>query len=157
MPSPELILRRTNEELYDDFTELSMFATVFIGQYHPERRKLLYANAGHSPVIYCPLNGKARLLQADGTPVGIMPISLSEDHSLDFAPGDVLVVATDGFSEARNPEGKEFGYDEFTALVQTLVDLPAYSLAQRLHQIVEQFSNGEPQSDDQTLVVLKGV
>ncbi|MBE2220077.1 MAG: SpoIIE family protein phosphatase [Anaerolineae bacterium] len=157
MPSPELILRRTNEELYDDFTELSMFATVFVGQYHPEKRQLLYANAGHSPVIYCPMNGKARLLQADGMPVGIMPISLSEDHSLNFGPGDLLVVATDGFSEARNRDGKEFGYDELTALVQTLVDLPAYSLAKRLHQIVEQFSGGEPQSDDQTLVVLKGV
>jgi sigma-B regulation protein RsbU (phosphoserine phosphatase) len=157
IPSPQLILSRTNEELYDDFTELSMFATVFIGQYNPESRQLLYANAGHSPVIYCPKGGKARLLQADGTPVGIMPISLSEDHSLDFMPGDILVVATDGFSEARNSDGKEFGYDELTALVQTLVDLPAYALAKRLHQIVEDFCGGEPQSDDQTLVVLKGV
>lgn len=157
LPSPQVILSRTNEELYNDFTELSMFATVFIGQYDPKSRQLLYANAGHSPVIYCPAGGKARLLQADGTPVGVMPISLSEDHVLDFSPGDVLVVATDGFSEARNTAGKEFGYDELTALVQTLVNLPAYELAVRLHRIVEEFTNGEPQSDDQTLVVLKGV
>lgn len=157
LPSPQLILSRTNEELYNDFTELSMFATVFIGQYDPKSRQLMYANAGHSPVIYCPAGGKARLLQADGTPVGVMPISLSEDHVLDFLPGDVLVVATDGFSEARNAAGQEFGYAELTALVQTLAKLPAYELAVRLKQIVEEFTNGEPQSDDQTLVVLKGV
>lgn len=157
LPSPQLILSRTNEELYNDFTELSMFATVFIGQYDPESRELMYANAGHSPVIYCPAGGEATLLQADGTPVGVLPTSLSEDHKLDFAPGDVLVVATDGFSEARNSEGYEFGYDELTAVVQSLVGLSAREFAEELHQIVAEFSNGEPQSDDQTLVVLKGI
>ena len=156
-PSPQLILSRTNEELYDDFTELSMFATVFVGQYDPETRRLLYANAGHSPVIYCPAGGKARLLQADGTPVGVLPTSLAEDHCLTFAEGDVLIVATDGFSEARNVHGGEFGYDEFTELVQSLVGLPARALAEKLYQIIEEFAEGEPQADDQTLVVLKGV
>ena len=136
LPSSQVILSRTNEELYDDFTELSMFATVFVGQYDPVSRQLLYANAGHSPVIYCPAGGKARLLQADGTPVGVLPTSLSEDQYLNFSPGDVLVVATDGFSEARNADGKEFGYDELTALVQSLVNLPARILAEKLHQIV---------------------
>lgn len=157
LPSPQVILSRTNEELYDDFTELSMFATVFVGQYDAASRELIYANAGHSPVIYCPVGGGAHLLQADGTPVGVLPSSLSEDQCLSFSAGDVLVVATDGFSEARNPEGKEFGYDELTALVQSLVDLPARELAESLYKIIEAFSDGEPQSDDQTLVVLKGV
>jgi sigma-B regulation protein RsbU (phosphoserine phosphatase) len=157
LPSPQVILSRTNEELYDDFTELSMFATVFVGQYDPVTRQLLYANAGHSPVIYCPAGGAARLLQADGTPVGVLPMSLSEDHCLTFSDGDVLVVATDGFSEARNVAGEEFGYDEFTDLVQSLVGLPARAFAEKLYQIVEEFADGESQSDDQTLVVLKGV
>lgn len=157
LPSPQLILSRTNEELYDDFTELSMFATVFVGQYDSSSRELIYANAGHSPVIYCPKGGAARLLQADGTPVGVLPTSLSEDQCLSFSAGDVLVVATDGFSEARNPEGKEFGYDELISLVQSLVDLPAQALAEKLYQTIEAFSQSEPQSDDQTLVVLKGV
>lgn len=157
LPSPQLILSRTNEELYNDFTELSMFATVFVGQYDPATRRLLYANAGHSPVIYCPAGGEARLLQADGTPVGVLPTSLSADHFLTFAADDILVVATDGFSEARNVTGDEFGYDKFTDLVQSLVGLSARALAEKLYQITEEFADGEPQADDQTLVVLKGV
>ncbi|MFO7683345.1 MAG: SpoIIE family protein phosphatase [Chloroflexota bacterium] len=155
--TPQVILSLTNEELYDDFTQLSMFATVFVGQYDPQKRQLIYANAGHSPVIYCPVEGEARLLQADGTPIGVLPTSLSQDQFLTFLPGDVLVVATDGFSEARNTQGKEFGYDELVTLVQSLVHLPGPDIARKLREVVTEFSAGEQQADDQTLVVLKGV
>jgi phosphoserine phosphatase RsbU/P len=155
--TPQVILSLTNEELYDDFTQLSMFATVFVGQYDPQKRQLIYANAGHSPVIYCPVEGEARLLQADGTPIGVLPTSLSQDQFLTFLPGDVLVVATDGFSEARNTQGKEFGYDELVTLVQSLVHLPGPDIARKLREVVAEFSAGEQQADDQTLVVLKGV
>ena len=103
-PTPEHVVGRSNKELYDDFTEVNMFATVFVGQYQPLNREMLYANAGHSPVIYCPAGGKARLLKADGTAVGILPTSLSENQRLIFRPGDVLVVATDGLNEAHNEQ-----------------------------------------------------
>jgi len=157
LPTPQMILSLTNEELYDDFTQLSMFATVFVGQYNPQSRQLKYANAGHSPVIFCPAGGEARLLRADSTPVGVLPISLAEDQCLTFSPGDLLVVATDGFSEARNARGEEYGYDELVDLVQSLVDLPGQRIAEQMRVAVLTFSDGEPQSDDQTLVVLKGV
>ena len=157
MPTPQDVMGRSNQELYEDFTKLSMFATVFVGQYDSANRQLLYANAGHSPVIYCPAGGEARLLQADGTPMGILPTSLSKDQWIDFQPGDVLVVATDGFSEARSTQDKEFGYDRFISLVQSLADKPARAIAEGLYRTVSNFTNGMSQADDQTLVVLKGV
>ncbi len=157
MPTPQVVMGRSNQELYEDFTKLSMFATVFVGQYDPVNRRLLYANAGHSPVIYCPAGGEAQLLRADGTPMGILPTSLSKDQWIDFQPGDVLVVATDGFSEARNAQDKEFGYDHLTSLVQSLANQPARAIAENIYKTVSSFSNGISQSDDQTLVVLKGV
>jgi len=157
MPSPQVVMGRSNQELYEDFTKLSMFATVFVGQYDSVNRQLLYANAGHSPVIYCPAGGEARLLRADGTPMGILPTSLSKDQWIDFQPGDVLVVATDGFSEARNAQDKEFGYDRLTLLVQSLAHKPARVIAENIYKTVSDFSNGMSQADDQTLVVLKGV
>ncbi|MCA9875242.1 MAG: SpoIIE family protein phosphatase [Anaerolineales bacterium] len=157
IPTPQVVMGRSNQELYEDFTKLSMFATVFVGQYDPVNRRLLYANAGHSPVIYCPEGGDARLLRADGTPMGILPTSLSKDQWIDFQPGDVLVVATDGFSEARNAQDKEFGYDSLTLLVQSLAHKPARAIAEGIYRTVSRFSNGMSQADDQTLVVLKGV
>lgn len=156
-PTPEVVMGLSNEELYHDFTEVSMFATVFVGQYEPDSRELLYANAGHSPVVYCPAGGGARLLRADGTAMGILPKSLSADQRLQIEPGDVLVVGTDGLSEAHNAHDEMFGYDRLLEVVESLAARPAQAIADGLYRTVNNFSAGQPQDDDQTLVVLKGV
>ncbi|MCB9420706.1 MAG: PP2C family protein-serine/threonine phosphatase [Ardenticatenaceae bacterium] len=156
-PTPEIVVGRSNEELYDDFTDVNMFATVFVGQYNSAKRELLYANAGHSPVIFCPSGGKAQLLEADGTPVGILPTSLSRDQKLILQPGDLLVVATDGLSEAHNTKDEMFGYERLLHLTQSLAEKPAREIGQVLSHTIQEFSSGKQQDDDQTLIVLKGV
>jgi len=155
--NPRMLLSRINEDLYDDFTELGMFATTFVGCYDPTIHKLTYANAGHSPVIYCPRGGPALLLEADGPAVGILSFNLSENISIDFLPGDILVVATDGFSEASNAQGELFGYDRLLHSVEQFSSLSAEQIAMRMFHHILQFSEGQDQSDDQTIVVLKGV
>lgn len=157
MPSPANIVSRSNSELFDDFTRVSMFATVFVGQFDPLDRSLHFANAGHSPVIYCPADGKAELLRADGTALGILPTSMSQDHTLRLNPGDLLVVATDGLNEARNAQDERFGYDRLLELTESLADRPARQIADALNGTVREFSNGISQEDDQTLVVLKSL
>jgi len=154
-PTPGDIVSEVNKELYDDFTDVSMFATVFVGQYN--HRHLIYANAGHSPVIYRPMRGKARLLEADGTALGVLPTSFSQDHELNFQPGDLLVVGTDGLNETQNDQREMFGCDRLLDLVNTISDLPAQEIGQALYQAVTTFSTGEPQFDDQTLMVIKGM
>jgi sigma-B regulation protein RsbU (phosphoserine phosphatase) len=155
--SPADILGSVNDDMYDDFSEVSMFATVFVGQYASHENLLYYANAGHSPVIYCPAGGEAVLLQADGTALGVLPLNLCENHALYFYPGDVLVAATDGFSEARNLAGELFGYDRLLRLVESLATQSAQSIANTLFQTMLDYSAGHGQDDDQTLVVIKGV
>ena len=88
-PSPVDILGSVNDEMYDDFTEIGMFATVFVGQYDHAEKILYYANAGHSPVIFCPAGGEATLLEADGAPLGVLPNSTCENQAIYFNPGDV--------------------------------------------------------------------
>lgn len=156
-PTPEGIMSRVNEDLYDDFTEVSMFATAFIGQYSQARHELTYANAGHSPVIFCPAEGRARLLEADGTAIGVLPVSLCEKQSLSFRAGDVLIVASDGFSEARNASGEMFGYDRLLRLAEDVRRQSAQEIRDGFFQAVERFGAGQPQDDDQTLIVVKGV
>jgi sigma-B regulation protein RsbU (phosphoserine phosphatase) len=157
VPTPEIVVGRSNEELYDDFTDVNMFATVFVGQYDPENRRLIYANAGHSPVIFCPAGGGAHLLEADGTPVGILPTSLSENQSLTFAPGDVLIVATDGLSEAHNSRDEMFGYERLLHLTESLAHKPAKAIVDGMSHSIQDFSTGKQQDDDQTLIVIKAV
>ncbi|MCB0168963.1 MAG: PP2C family protein-serine/threonine phosphatase [Anaerolineae bacterium] len=156
-PQPEFVLTYSNEVMYDDFTEVAMFATVFVGRYDPKRQELSYANAGHSPVIYRPAGGPAEILQADGPAMGVLPNSLSEDFTIPFGPDDLLVVATDGFSEARNLEGEMFGYSRLIKQVELLADHSAQFIVDELFSLIRQFSAGQVQDDDQTLLVIKGV
>jgi sigma-B regulation protein RsbU (phosphoserine phosphatase) len=155
-PNPLAVLQRTNDNLYDDFTRLGTFATAFVGQIDSRAGKLHFANAGHAPVIFCPAGGGAQLLEADSPPIGVLPMTLAENHSLDFGPGDVLVLATDGFNEASNAAGELFGYARLLELVEELHGESAQVIAYGLLAAVESFSAGHPQDDDQTLVVLKG-
>lgn len=156
-PTPARILAQMNAFLYDDFTEVSMFATVFVGRYEPTTRTLHYANAGHAPVIYCPVGSTARLLEADGTALGVLPDSFAGDHRLHLAPGDVLLVATDGLNEARDADGALFGYDRLRALVERLAGESAETIAHQLLAAVHAHSGGAAQDDDETLLVIKGV
>jgi sigma-B regulation protein RsbU (phosphoserine phosphatase) len=156
-PTPADVLGALNDDLYDDFTEVGMFATVFIGQYDHREGLMYYANAGHSPVIYCPVAGSAHLLEADGTAIGVLPTSLCENQVISFGPGDILVVATDGFSEERDPYNQMFGYERLLSLVELLAEEPAARIASGLYEALNQFGAGRPRDDDQTLIVVKGV
>ncbi len=73
-------MARVNTDMYDDFTEVGMLATLFIGEYNRTQKAISYANAGHSPVLFCPAGGPARLLEADGPAMGVLPASLSENQ-----------------------------------------------------------------------------
>ncbi len=157
VPPPETVLTYTTEVMYDDFTEVEMFVTMLIGQYNPETKRLLYANAGHSPVVYCPAGGSAQLLEADGPVMGTLPKNMSQEFSLDLKPDDLFIVATDGFSEANNVAGEMFGYNEFLSLVESVADNSAEEILQILYQTMDDFSGEASQADDQTLVVVKGV
>jgi phosphoserine phosphatase RsbU/P len=155
--SPALILQGMNMELYDDLSRLDSFATVFLGQYYPRSREILYANAGHSPAIYCPREGKARMLAAGGTPLGIQLNRDWDEEKFRLNPGDTLVVGTDGLAEASELNQLDrFGYQRMLDLVEALSNCSAVETMRAIEEAVRVFSSGTQQEDDQTLVVLKG-
>lgn len=154
---PVDIMQVANQSIYEDFTDLIMFVTAFVGHYHEGNQLLTYANAGHSPVIYCRNNQEPVLLEADGTAIGVLPDNLCENQTLAFEMGDVLVVATDGFAEAFDAEGEMYGYDRLLQLVKSLGHLAAQEIADKLFSTINEFASGVDQNDDQTLIVLKRV
>jgi sigma-B regulation protein RsbU (phosphoserine phosphatase) len=155
-PLPEQVMSQVNEDLYDDFTDVEMFATAVIGRYMPESAQLIYANAGHAPMILRPQNGQARMFEADGPALGMLPMNLSQNQTIPFGPGDLLVIGTDGFSEARNPSGDMFGYERLLQLTDELAHLPADEITTIFFDRIAHFSGGRPQDDDQTLMIIKG-
>jgi sigma-B regulation protein RsbU (phosphoserine phosphatase) len=84
-------------------------------------------------------------------------VSTCENQAIAFGPGDVLVVATDGFSEARNQEGEMFGYERLLRLIEATAHEGAGMIGIELFDAIAQFSAGHAQDDDQTLFVVKGV
>ncbi|MFQ3664371.1 MAG: SpoIIE family protein phosphatase [Chloroflexaceae bacterium] len=155
-PTPEAVMRQSNEDLYNDFTRVGVFATAFVGQYEAERRRLVYANAGHAPVLYRPVDGEVVLLRAESTALGVLPDAQCHNQWLRLAPGDLLVVATDGFSDVRGADDATFGIERLLELVDRLHHLGPQALALALFEAVDRFGQGQEQEDDQTIVVIKG-
>lgn len=155
--SPQAILDRTNEALYDDFTEVGMFATVFVGSWNPHTEQLSYANAGHVPVIHRPVGGSAYLMEVTGTALSVLPENTAVDATIPFGEGDLLIAASDGLNEASNQSGEMFNYDRLISLVDRLADKPAAEIVHNLYAVVSEFSQGLAQEDDQTIFVIKGI
>jgi phosphoserine phosphatase RsbU/P len=153
---PAAVVERANADLYDDLDRVNTFVTAFTGYYDPTRRHVSFASAGHSPVIYCAKGESPRMLAATSLPLGVLPWNSSTEDSVRLAPGDVLVVGTDGFSEATDRAGGFFGYERLLTLVQSLAPQSAKAIADEIFAAVTEFGDGSPQDDDQTLLVVKG-
>jgi sigma-B regulation protein RsbU (phosphoserine phosphatase) len=156
--SPAAVLRRANSDLYADFSQLGYFATVFAARFDSIASRVTVANAGHSPVIYRPAGGPARMLYADGMPLGILPEWEGTDCELHLGPNDLLIAATDGFSEAMDGAGSQlFGLERLLALTDELADRDAAMVGAELFRATDVFSGAGSVSDDRTLLVLRGV
>lgn len=157
-PTPAQVLGRVTDDLYDDLTNAATFTTVFAGLYRAGADQLTYANAGHSPVVFLPAEGPARLLEADAPPLGVLEENLCLDHVLPMRPCDVLVVASDGLNEARNEAGDLFGIPALIAAVEGCAGaVSAQDILSRVMGAVRAFSGRAEQADDQTLLVLRRV
>jgi sigma-B regulation protein RsbU (phosphoserine phosphatase) len=153
---PSDVLERANVELHTHLSQIDAFVTAFAGFYDGGGRRLAFASAGHSPVLYRARGGRTRLLRATGLPLGILLGPAPTAGVVRLGPGDLLVVATDGFSEATSPAGELFGYERLQSLVESIAAEPAAEVADHLFTAVTEFGAGRPQGDDQTLLVMKG-
>ncbi len=157
---PGDLLTYVNEDLYNTLAATQRFVTTFVGWYDQPSRELTYANAGHGLVLHCPREEPARLISAEDLPLGIFSDTVYSNRTLKLAPGDLLVIATDGLSEASSPSGELFGYERLTQVVERVAARSAEEIGCALLNSVHRFhadSSGQmlPQEDDQTLLVIK--
>src|SRR5271167_4759070 len=153
------LITRVNAMLYDASTE-DRYATLFYAQYDPTTRRLSYVNAGHCPPILLRISaGDAftieRLDKAGGTVVGLIPECSYEQAGATLSPGDLLVIYTDGFSEAMNPQLEEWGEERLIEAIKACKGLSAKETITRIIQSADAYAAGAPQSDDMTLVILR--
>jgi phosphoserine phosphatase RsbU/P len=134
-------------------TAADKFITLFYGLIDAPTRKLVYTNAGHNSPILLRRDGSLVRLPEGGVALGIFPEWRYEAGEVHLAPGDRLVLFTDGVTEAMSPQGEEFGEERLLALMTADLKLGAVQLQDKILQAVAKFSAGDLY-DDATLIVM---
>ena len=164
-------------------TDSSKFATLFYGVYDDTNRSLTYVNAGHNPpIVFRKQNGNRFAgngdtegkpgamnyflnntsydivrMEAGGTVVGAFPNAIYKPQTLQLNTGDVLVLFTDGLSDARNFIHEQYGEERLASFVAANLHHPYTKLHELILDDVNQFTGDGIQFDDMTLVVAKVV
>ena len=149
---PAATLARINEVLIRRATG-SRFVTMFLAALTPDGR-LTYCNAGHNPPFLVG-NGSVRRLTTGGLICGLFPHAVYEEETVAMNPGDLLVIFSDGVSEALDTAGEEFGDARIEAAVTSGARGNASEVLDRLLCTVRDFSAGTMQGDDMTAVVVR--
>lgn len=144
---------RVNEDTYRD-TLVGEFATLVFGALSNDGRSFTYTNAGHQPPLL--LRGDEFLELAEGgTIVGVMPGAGFDEATVAFEPGDILVLFTDGVTEAMDFQGRIYGMDHLLPSIRKHRDLDAQQLALQIMWDVRRYVGLADQSDDITIVTVK--
>jgi sigma-B regulation protein RsbU (phosphoserine phosphatase) len=146
-------IRGANDLIAED-DRSSMFVTLFYGVLDPRGRTLTYVNAGHNPPLML-RRDNIIMLEAKGIALGVMPNIELEEKEISLRDGDIVVLYTDGVTEAINNREEQFGQERLIRLIEEGCNLPAQELIKRIQQEITAFSQGQPQFDDITLMVLK--
>jgi serine phosphatase RsbU (regulator of sigma subunit)/anti-sigma regulatory factor (Ser/Thr protein kinase) len=149
--APSEVLTRANELLVDEMPA-HMFVTCLYAVLDPGTGRLRYANAGHN-VPYVRTEGGVTELRATGMPLGLLPGMEYEEKEATLAPGEVVLLHSDGLAEAHNGEREMFGFPRVAALTGEASD--GEVLIDRLLKELQEFTGpGMEQEDDITLVTL---
>jgi phosphoserine phosphatase RsbU/P len=153
---PAQVFREVNQRLLE-YTATNQFVTVFFGVLEPASGRFIYSNAGHNPpLLVNPAQpGTTRMLTFCGPPLGVLKDENWGEKTVHLAAGDVLLLYTDGITEAESPDHEFFEMERLVAIVQAQAAGPAEAIQQAVLVSVNHFTQGAPLSDDIALIVLR--
>jgi serine phosphatase RsbU (regulator of sigma subunit) len=154
--NPGTVFQLANRRILSD-ARANLFITVFFGVLNPLTGELRYCNAGHNPPFLIGLQsgGSLTMLDKTGIPIGIDADAAWNENSVSIQPGDVLVLYTDGVTEAENEDGDFFDEDYLMEVASLNLGRPAYEIQGAILEEVQAFVGHHPQSDDITLMILQ--
>jgi phosphoserine phosphatase RsbU/P len=151
--SPGTMLSLLNHQLYHS-TPLEKYATLFLGMYDSDARRLIYSNAGHLPPLLLGEDGSCCRLERGGTVVGLFDEIPYEEGTVQLRPGDIFLAYSDGVTEPENDFG-EFGEERLISLVQENRDLSLARITEIVTSAVDDWIGAAEQPDDVTLVLAR--
>lgn len=154
--TPAETLKVLNNFLFEDLDRSDYFITLFYLQYNITNHQLSFANAGHPPpLLLSPFQTECRQLDADGLILGVNKKVIFEQKTTTLAPGDLILLYTDGLTEAENPHGEFFGLDRVSDILVQHAQHPPQTIIEVLLEQLKQFCRSESFNDDITLMIFK--
>ena len=152
------LMNRLNRLIHQAFAE-EQFVTLFYAEFlNVEKGLVLYANAGHnSPIVYHSKDKRIELLEPTGQILGPFPNEKYRVENVNLREGDVLVMYTDGITEATDSEVQFFGEKRLIQTVEKYSHLSSNEICDNILRDVEQYSTGSEIRDDRTIVVVKRI
>ena len=151
---PAALAGELNAQMFS-LTESARFATLFWAIFDANARSLTYVNAGHNLPMLLRAGGALERLGKGGAPLGIFGGTAYKQDLVRLAPGDLLLIFTDGITEAPNASEEEFGEARLERLLRENAGRPISGLCELILQAVDRFQAGEPQQDDMTIVAAR--
>ena len=153
---PSFVISQVNERILSD-TRSEMFVTAFYAILEPDTGRMRYVNAGHNPP-YLISNQKGKpfdRLRATGMALGVMEGTVWNQKIVKFIPGDVLMLYTDGITEAQDRTGRFYGERRLQDVLRSLGNRPAQEILDAVLEDLEKFTRGAQQQDDVTMIVIR--
>ena len=152
--APATVLSRVNDLLAEDNAE-GMFVTIAFGKLDLKTGVFEYATAGHEEACAVLSDGAVTKFDVHGPAIGLFEAAEFGGAKIELVPGETIVFATDGVTEAFNPFGGVYGFDRFGIALREAVSLAPGPMTEALKTDVQKFASGAPQSDDITCLALR--
>src|ERR1700674_5931477 len=152
--APHISMSKVNYLLWESI-ERNQFVTAFYGILDSKNRTLAYCNAGHNPPFLMEADGKVHFEERGGVPLGMFRDTRYYEYFAEIEPGQVLVLYTDGVTEAMNRAREEYGRDRLVEAVRQCRHLSARAMIDFIHHEVLNWTEGLGATDDVTFFIIK--
>jgi len=147
-------IEKANQFLYLN-TQSHKFATLFFGMLDSKTKNFNYVNAGHNFPFHLRKDGEFRQLEIGGLVVGIEPDSVYNEGQVLLSPGEIIVIYSDGVTEAEDASESLFGEQRLQEIIKKNKNLSSQEIMAVIYEEVKNFQSGTEQDDDITLIVMK--
>lgn len=156
--SPAEVMRQVHK-LFIHNIRFETFVTFFIGAFDSSTKSLTYCNAGHQPPLVLNITKTEKesveMLWPTGAAIGLVEEADLAEKTIELREEDLLIMYTDGVTEAVNPQNQEFGRERLAKLSQQVNNIPVKKLIQEIRKSLDGFSEGKPLVDDTTIVICR--
>lgn len=154
--APHISMAKVNYLLWESI-ERNQFVTAFYAVLDASNKTLAYTNAGHNPPLVLDRDGRTRFIERGGLPLGMFRDTRYYEYYVSIEPGQVIVLYTDGVTEATNSDGEEYGRERLAQAVMEAQDASAREMISRIHRDVIEWTGGTGATDDITFFIIKAL